>query len=201
VPRPLSTADIESFRSRLIEAAERLFAEHGPEAVSMRRLAAALGVSPMTPYRYFKDKDDILAAARASGFDRFADALEAAYASSQDPVVRAQVVGEAYLRFAIDHPAAYRLMFDLSQPTEAGYPDLVRAATRARATMSAYSQGLLDAGAIVGDPMVIAHVLWAAIHGLVVLKLANKISPDVEFDQLWRALSNALLAGLAPPRA
>ena len=47
--------------------AERLFAEHGVEAVTMRQLAAALGVSPMTPYRYFKDKDAILAAVRARG--------------------------------------------------------------------------------------------------------------------------------------
>jgi len=53
-----------------------LFAEHGPEAVTMRQLAAELGCSPMTPYRYFRDKDEILAAVRASAFDRFSDALE-----------------------------------------------------------------------------------------------------------------------------
>ena len=45
----------------------------------MRQLAAELGVSPMTPYRYFEDKDDILAAVRANGFNRFAEALERAY--------------------------------------------------------------------------------------------------------------------------
>ena len=44
----------------------------------MRQLAAELGVSPMTPYRYFEDKDDILAAVRANGFNRFAEALETA---------------------------------------------------------------------------------------------------------------------------
>jgi AcrR family transcriptional regulator len=195
VPKPLSTSQIEDFRDRLIEVAERLFAEHGPGAVSMRQLAAELGVSPMTPYRYFRDKDDILAAARASGFDRFAAALEAAYDTSEDPIQRAQNVGEAYLRFAFNNPAAYRLMFDLAQPTETNYPELIRAATRARATMSHYSQGLLDAGIIRGDPDVIAHVYWAGIHGLVVLKLGDLISPKLEFDQLWREMWRALNAG------
>src|SRR5471030_1678940 len=109
MPRVLSETDVADFRDRLCEAAEKLFAEKGPDAVTMRQLAAELGVSPMTPYRYFRDKDDILAAARASGFDRFAAALEAAYDTSEDPIQRAQNVGEAYLRFAFNNPAAYRL--------------------------------------------------------------------------------------------
>lgn len=200
MPKPLSPAQIESFRERLIEAAERLFAEHGPDAVSLRQLAAALGVSPMTPYRYFKDKDDILAAARASGFDRFAEALETAFNSQTDPEARAQAVATAYLGFAFEHPAAYRLMFDLTQPNEADYPELVRAADRARATMTQYSQGLLDAGVLVGDPMVVAHLLWAAIHGLVVLKLADKIAPDLDVIGLWDELASALTLGLSRRR-
>src|SRR5581483_9000155 len=69
VPRPLTDEEVSDFRERLCAAAERLFAEQGPRAASMRQLAAKLGVSPMTPYRYFKDKDDILAAVRASGFN------------------------------------------------------------------------------------------------------------------------------------
>jgi AcrR family transcriptional regulator len=75
VPRVLSPEDVSSFRDRLCQAAERLFAEHGPNAVTMRQLAAELGCSPMTPYRYFKDKDEILAAVRAAAFDRFSEAL------------------------------------------------------------------------------------------------------------------------------
>ena len=55
----------------------------GLEAVTMRQLAAELGVSPMTPYRYFGDKDDILAAVRARAFDRHAEALETAYDTSR----------------------------------------------------------------------------------------------------------------------
>jgi AcrR family transcriptional regulator len=198
VPKSLSQSEIDDFRARLISVAERLFAEQGREAVSMRQLAQALGVSVMTPYRYFKDKDDILAATRASGFDRFAEALETAYDSVADPVQRARMVGAAYLTFAFENPAAYRLMFDLTQPNEENYPELARAGERARKTMSAYVESLLRAGQLVGDPEIVAHVCWAAIHGLVVLKLADKIAPHISFDRLWQEMSRALNIGLGP---
>ncbi|HLI67886.1 MAG TPA: TetR/AcrR family transcriptional regulator [Caulobacteraceae bacterium] len=200
MPRTLTQAEIERFRGRLIAVAERLFAENGASSVSMRQIAAALGVSPMTPYRYFKDKDEILAAARTSSFNRFADALEAAHAGPGDAAARGKAVGRAYLRFAFDNPAAYRLMFDLTQPTEDDYPGLVQAANRARATMSAYNRGLMNAGVIAGDPLVVAYVFWSAIHGLVMLQLAGKISPKVDVDAVWRELRRALNVGFRPNR-
>ena len=91
------------FRERLVDAAERLFAEHGLEAVTMRQLAAELGVSPMTPYRYFADKDAILAAVRARAFNRHAEALELAFeARAPTPLERANAVGRAYVDFALE---------------------------------------------------------------------------------------------------
>ncbi|MDR3512278.1 MAG: TetR/AcrR family transcriptional regulator [Caulobacteraceae bacterium] len=199
MPKVLSQEDVSGFRERLCAAAERLFAEHGPDAVSMRQLSAEVGVSAMTPYRYFKDKDDILAAVRASGFNRFAAALEAASEANPEPAARAGAVGAAYIRFAFDNPAAYRLMFDLSQPTETDYPELVRAEERARRTMSAYVHSLIEAGLIeAGDPEMIAHVFWAAIHGLVVLKLAGKLSPDMDFETLRSEMFRALGEGFRP---
>ncbi|MGO4815505.1 TetR/AcrR family transcriptional regulator, partial [Cupriavidus sp. 2MCAB6] len=74
----LTQDEIETFKARLCAVAERRFAEGGVASVSMRQLAEEMGCSPMTPYRYFKDKEDILAAVRTAAFDRFAAALEAA---------------------------------------------------------------------------------------------------------------------------
>jgi AcrR family transcriptional regulator len=202
MPKVLSDEDVESFRQRICAAAERLFAEAGPEAVSMRQLAAEVGVSAMTPYRYFKDKDDILAAVRADGFDRFAAALEAAFASQTSAPAQAEAVAAAYIAFAFQHPAAYRLMFDLSQPTEADYPQLVRASTRARATMRAHVDRLMEAGVFASEaPDLVAHAYWSALHGLVVLELAGKLSPDVTFEAVRRTLFGALARGFSRPAA
>jgi AcrR family transcriptional regulator len=177
MPRVLSEADVADFRDRLCDAAERLFAEHGPDAVTMRQLAAELGVSPMTPYRYFRDKEDILAAVRTNGFNRFAQALETARASSSEARARGAAVGEAYLDFAFAHPHTYKLMFDLNQPHEGDYPELVEAARRARETMSGYVKDLTAAGVLTGDPEDIGQMFWAATHGAVVLEMAGKLPP------------------------
>src|ERR1700712_702887 len=151
MPRVLSEAAVTDFRERLCEAAERLFAEQGPDAVTMRQLAAELGVSPMTPYRYFRDKEAILAAVRTNGFNRFAEALETARDGAKDARAKGAAVGEAYLDFAFEHPHTYKLMFDLNQPLEAEYPELTAAGTRARATMSGYVKDLVADGVLVGD--------------------------------------------------
>ena len=85
----------------------------------MRQLAAELGVSPMTPYRYFADKDAILAAVRARAFNRHAEALEARLggAARASRSSASNAVGQAYLDFALEHPEAYKLMFDVSSRT------------------------------------------------------------------------------------
>jgi AcrR family transcriptional regulator len=199
MPRVLSPAEVEGFRERLIEAAERLFAEKGPDAVTMRQLAAELGVSPMTPYRYFKDKDAILAAVRASGFSRFADAMQAAYDSEAEPVALSRAVGRAYVKFVTEHPDAYRLMFDLAQPGEADYPELVEASRRSREMQVAHARAMIGAGLIKGDPEMVAHMLWSALHGALVLQLAGKLSPNIDPRELRTATFNAILRGLGLP--
>ncbi|WP_297696646.1 TetR/AcrR family transcriptional regulator [Phenylobacterium sp.] len=197
MPRVLSETDVAEFRDRLCEAAERLFAEKGPDAVTMRQLAAELGVSPMTPYRYFRDKDDILAAVRTNGFNRFAEALEKARARTGSARARGAAVGQAYIDFALGHPHTYKLMFDLNQPREADYPDLVAAARRARETMSAYVKDLVADGVLVGDPEQVGMMFWAAAHGAIVLELAGKLPPGAARG-LQQALTAALAKGLRP---
>lgn len=197
MPRVLSESDVADFRERLCEAAERLFAEKGPEAVTMRQLAAELGVSPMTPYRYFQDKDDILAAVRTNGFNRFAEALEEAYASTEGARAKGTAVGEAYLSFAFEHPQAYKAMFDMNQPHEENYPELVAAALRSRQTMTGYVKNLIAEGVLAGDADEIGSMFWAATHGAVVLELAGKL-PAGAAHTLHRHLMGALAKGLRP---
>jgi AcrR family transcriptional regulator len=188
LPRILTKQDVEDFRDRLCDAAERMFAERGAEAVTIRELAAAVGVSPMTPYRYFKDKDAILAAVRARAFDRHAQALEEAHeAAATEGAHRPSAVAEAYIRFAEDNPEAYKLMFDVRQPNANDYPELVRAGERSRATMSLQLSELVAAGKVEGDPEFIGQMYWAALHGVLMLELSGLMD---------RARARAVTAGL-----
>jgi AcrR family transcriptional regulator len=167
MPKTLSPADIESFQTRLCNVAEKLFAAHGPDGVTMREMADAMGVSSMTPYRYFKDKDAILAAVRMRAFNGFAEAMETARIRPQQPP------RNAYLDFALANPASYRLMFDVSQPTFAKYPELVQAMHRARLTMSDGLRDLAAQGRFKGDVELAGYVYWSCMHGAVMLELAG----------------------------
>ena len=197
MPRILSDSDVADFRERLCEAAERLFAERGPDAVTMRQLASELGVSPMTPYRYFEDKDDILAAVRTNGFTRFADDMETARASARGAKAIGTAVGKAYVDFALSNPHAYKLMFDFNQPHVEKYPELVAAGKRAQKTMTAHVEDAMTEGLMAGDAQQIGLMFWAAIHGAVILELAGMLPPGGG-RQLFRSLDVALMRGVRP---
>jgi AcrR family transcriptional regulator len=194
LPRVLSQEAVGEFRERLIDAAERLFAAHGLEAVTMRQLAAELGVSAMTPYRYFADKDAILAAVRARAFNRHAEALEGARAAGG--ARSSEAVGRAYLRFALEHPEAYKLMFDVEQPNAEDYPDLVAAGERSRATMTAHLRDLIEAGLLRGDPDLIGHMFWSALHGAIQLQHAHMLRAPYDAERLCAELTRTLWTGL-----
>jgi AcrR family transcriptional regulator len=196
MPRTLSAEQVEEFRARLCEVAQHRFATQGRDAVTMRQLADALGCSPMTPYRYFRNKDEILAAVRAAAFDRFAEALEEAAARARGDLRAAgQAVGQAYVRFALGDPDAYRLMFDVAQPHPDRYPELVRASTRARRTMSASTEALVEAGVFHGDPELLGLAFWSAMHGLVMLHLAGKLPGERDFETIRGELMRLLVTG------
>ncbi len=181
MPRYLTEQDIADFRAELCRIATERFARFGYEGVTMRQLAEALGCSPKTPYRYFKDKADILATVRAQAFSQFADVLESAAAKGEGALDKARLVGDAYLRFAGEHPHAYRIMFEIDQPIGDDHPDLLRESKRARTFVTRQAEEMVKAGLIDADPLLFGWSMWAAIHGLVMLKQAGMLDhgPDI----------------------
>src|SRR3546814_1917417 len=116
----------------------------------------------MAPYRYFADKEALIASIRAQAFRRLADTLDEVSSAGRD---EAADVGEAYVRFARANPGAYKLMFDLDQPDERAYPELAAAAARGRKIMARYVEQLVDAGKVTGDPVMLGYAFWAGLHG------------------------------------
>jgi AcrR family transcriptional regulator len=197
MPKILTQTDISDFRDRLCEAAAGIFIELGHDGFNMRELAHRLGVSAMTPYRYFKNKDEIFAAVRARAFGRFAEYLEIAHATGGSPLEKSAAVGHAYVQFALQEQAYYRLMFDLSQPQISTVPELMTQERRARATMTEHVSLLVDEGIFEGEPELIGQVFWSALHGVVVLHLAGKLS-TVEFGRVLAETMRVLASAYRP---
>lgn len=199
--KPKNDQEVAAFRKRVCDAATQLFTEHGPANVSMRQIAAALDVSTMTPYRYFKDKDEILAAVRAAALNKFAATLERAVSKATDARTSARAVGDAYTRFAKRNPAAYQLIFSFTQPHEERYPDLLKANARAQETMVDYVRKMIDAGLLKGDAELIGYMFWATLHGIIVLELASGLR-GMNGPTLREKIMRTLYAGMQviPPR-
>jgi len=190
MPRNLSPSDVANFRDRLCDVATQLLAELGQEGFNMRELAARMGVSAMTTYRYFKDKNEILLAVRERAFARFADRLEAATSSCAGREEKLAALSLTYAAFARDEHVHYALMFDLSSPQ----PSAAARAEEMRARAAMY--GCLSEAHHETDTELAASILWSALHGVAALHATGKLG-DVEFE---RALAEIVHAAAAAPR-
>jgi AcrR family transcriptional regulator len=191
MPRILTPTDVAEFRNRLCEVGTQLFAERGFEGFNMRELAQRLGVSAMTPYRYFKDKGAIMSEIRARAFARFADWLEEQLAA---PDADDTTLSHAYARYAIQEQAQYRLMFDLIQPASATFPALAAQERRIREMLTAHLRALADRELISGDPELLSLILWSALHGVTALYLSGKL-PAEEFDRSLASTARLFTGG------
>ncbi len=133
----------------------------------MRELARRARVSHNAPYRHFPDRDSLLAALAADGFGRLGRAQQVAKAQGG-----LKAMGEAYVRFALEHPQRFRLMFG-GAVRIAAHPALRDIATRVFEGLSGALSGELALAAGARDASVAA---WAMVHGLANLMLDDKIS-------------------------
>jgi len=197
MPKILTPNDVLQFRQRLCDLALKAFAEQGLEGMSLRGLAAAAGCSRTTPYRYFKNKADILAAVRQSEFQRMADETEQVAGSESDPDKRLVALARSYLNFAMERPDAYRVMYSVNQQDEQRYPELVRQIKRTQQPMVTAVQEAIERGSIHGDPINIVHVLWAGLHGIISLYLSDKLHMGRDIEELAEVMIRSLSRAVA----
>lgn len=171
-------------RRALVEAALQLLAEGGTEALGLRELARRVGVSASAPYRHFRDKQALIQAVAAAGFEMFLEAVEGAKAGVA-PEEQLGAMAEAYVHFALRYPRLYKLMFSselgkfedkaLRRAADAAYASLAVAAAK----QDPDSPGEAAIGA------------WAFVHGLSMLLLDEQLLgvSAADAEPLVRALT------------
>lgn len=208
----MSTADRRArerarLQERILDAARELFARHGFEAVTLRKIAAAIEYTPAAIYGHFRDKEALIRALCLRDFDQ----LAAEFARLQrvaDPLERVARAGRTFVRFAVDNPNHFRLMFLQHQvleedeetrerkgdPARDGYTFLVQA------VREAIEQELLRPE--LTDADLVAQTFWAGMQGVASIEIAFHDDPWVALRPLSRrvlAAIDALLRGLAAP--
>jgi AcrR family transcriptional regulator len=160
-------------RDAILQAAADLFLEAGYEGFSLRRVAERAGFTAPTIYRHFEDRDALILAVTDEGFRRFTAALRAAAATPGSAAERIGALGRAYVRFGLEHPSHYRLMF-MQRPDFLTSVPPGEAQTRLesfdvlRQTVAAG----IAAGELAGEVETLSLVLWAHVHGITALALS-----------------------------
>jgi AcrR family transcriptional regulator len=171
-------------RAALVLAAMELLEESGETALSLRAVARRAGVSPAAPYRHYADREALVSAVAALGYRELAERLAAAHPSPSTPEQLASVA-IAYVQFALERPALFRIMF--GEPCDRDNDERVAAT----AAVSQYVRAIVERTFPQADAEALATAIWALVHGLALLHLDGKLdarSPSVVADRVTAAI-------------
>jgi len=192
----------EQLREEILAAAERILIQTNDQsALSIRAIAAAVGVTPPSIYLHFADRNDLVFEVCERHAEQLERTMEEAAEGIEDPWERIRRRGYAYLRWGLDNPEHYRILM-MSRPDQT--PDrfvderlvdtaglVPVAADLVAAVASAQVEGT-------GDPLETTKILWMMIHGLVSLLISKPDFPFGPVDEIYARMFELAHRGLAP---
>lgn len=183
MPDTLQAASLNHRQEQIAQTARALLDAEGPQALTMRRIASALGIKAPSLYKHVPDKTALEALLVTAGFTELADVLTAAAAGGPDQsntgdnadrASKLAAIAGAYRTYAVAHPHLYRLMN--YQPLRR---DLLPAGLEQRA-----AQPLAEAA---DHDEARARAMWAFAHGMVSLEIDGRFPSNADLDEAWHA--------------
>jgi len=200
----------QSIREEILAASRDIITREGFPALTMRKLAERIGYSPAALYLHFRNRDEIAHAVSRTGYADLLAALSAAtQKDSGKPADRARALAKAYVRFGLENPQTYALIF-MEDPAYLAAvfaePAKDDPATAAYNLLTEVAGDLLAAGMRppkIGRPahavtaVELAESLWASLHGIVSLKLTCPAFPTAPAELLTEIHVETMLRGLS----
>jgi AcrR family transcriptional regulator len=185
-------------RARIVAAALRLLERGGQEAVTMRRVAKAVGVTPMAIYHHFPDRDALLRALADAEFDRIG-ALFDGWSARGSAVQRLRKMTESYVDYAFKRPHLFAFIFLQDRPDVRRFPADFgpRRATILNRVVETVAEAMLEGSLRKDDFWEVALDLWAFVHGHLAVYRADRLAyTEAEFRSVFRRSLKRLLNGL-----
>ena len=183
---------------RIAIAGRRLLDKEGTEAVTMRRVAKAVGITPMAIYRHYRDQAALLNALVDEGFDELAARLTGKrFAGSIEE--RLTQMGEIYLDYALEKPRLFELMFLKPREGARRYPQDFKAGGSPTANLMAEAirEGMEAGHFREGDVWEIVFEMGALSHGLIMLYLGKRMDmTPSRFRVLYRRSLRRYIHGI-----
>lgn len=191
-------------RRALIEASLALIAEEGFSALTLREVARRAGVTHAAPYRHFPDKEALLAAVAEEGFRTMVTLMRERMDKESGPIERLSACGVAYVLFAVQHPAHFRVMFGPHFTKPSDHAELAKEGSNAFGLLVQNIVQCQQAGMMLqGEPMPLAVMAWSQVHGLASLlvdqQLQEACKEGATPEQLAQFQSRLLIEGLRRP--
>jgi AcrR family transcriptional regulator len=188
----LSTAE------KIVKAAYRLFDREGAEAVTMRRVAKAVGVTPMAIYRHFPNREALLKRISDENFQTVARAMQACRAQ---PDITAQLVALArpYFDYAFEHPHLFDYAFSVPRDDARRFPDDFRArkSPSFNVIVDVVAEGMRQGVLKAGDPYDVCMTMTAHTHGLIALYRGGRFNlNEAQFRQFHLESTRRMFDGL-----
>ncbi|MBX2841344.1 MAG: TetR/AcrR family transcriptional regulator [Flammeovirgaceae bacterium] len=182
----------QEMQDLILNAAAKIFLKEGFDKVSIRKIADAIEYSPATIYLYFKDKNELFYAIQKQAFDKFFLYFQTV-SPTEDPIDRLRNLGEVYIRFAMENPGYYDLMFIMRAPMESIENALDwDEGSKSHNILHEIVNQCVAKGHFKGqDPFIVAHIIWSFVHGLSSLHVRERMKMFPE-DQRENMILEAL---------
>jgi AcrR family transcriptional regulator len=167
-------------RQALIDTGLTMLEEHGLEGLTLRKLAARVGVSHAAPEHHFPTLRHLMTAFAVEGFRLFAASMRAAMAAaSDDPAEQLRAASRGYLAFATSHPHLFRLMFTASR-LDWDDPAMAQPANAARAVLEEISAPVAKRMKLDTPEgrAAVEQLVWSQIHGHAHLMIDGKLQRE-----------------------
>jgi AcrR family transcriptional regulator len=163
-----------NLRDALVAAGRDILEAEGASALTLRACARKAGVSHAAPLHHFASADELLAEIAATGFEDFHVALEKSASNKTTPRTRLNAMGIAYIKFAQQRPALYKLMFGGEAPPKSEH---------LKSAMGAAWTQLVDAVSAVSgenEKEAKAVLIWSVVHGYAMLSINHRLPTKID---------------------
>ncbi|QUD89040.1 TetR/AcrR family transcriptional regulator [Phenylobacterium montanum] len=186
-------------RAEILRAAETIFVRDGYQGATIRKIADEVGVSSTALYMHFRDKDEILLEIAETMVGQLLASNTEIAGRPLDAVTKVRLMLAAYMRFGLENPNAYRLVY-LAKSDEEGGPQNERLTDISARCYEAFHGAVAEIEADgrlgVGKSDIAAHVLWSACHGLVALRITRTQLAWEDNEVLMSTMLDGIFDGL-----
>lgn len=175
-----------SLRNEILEVSRNLLIQHGFDKLTMRNIAKSANVTATSIYLHFENKDDLLLTLIEESIEHLKEQLVREIDSTKEMIQQLEDLARAYIRFALEHPQEYEIIYMVRPEEMPQYPkdkfQQIRSAYELLAEIieKGKREDIID----VEDSMISAYTLWAQIHGVVSVILSQRLDtriPQKEF--------------------